>query len=146
MTHPQDDRAALIETIRLASMHALSFEHDAAIADALLAAGWTRGGEAAALREAEAILRDWEGQARERDVRDPVRGQILHEAAVIRAALTRSPAPETRGGEAAALEADEAAQEEALCSCGAGHGSLEGHMSWCDYDAAPARPSAPETQ
>lgn len=27
----------------------------------------------------------------------------------------------------------EATREERICSCGAGHGSLEGHMDWCDF-------------
>lgn len=36
--------------------------------------------------------------------------------------------------------------EERICSCGAGHGSGEGHMGWCDftdYQALPPRPAEP---
>lgn len=40
------------------------------------------------------------------------------------------------------LREDEAAREEAVCSCGAGHGSLEGHTDWCDYE--PALAAAPQ--
>ena len=32
----------------------------------------------------------------------------------------------------------EANREERICSCGAGHGSLEGHMDWCDFITAEA--------
>lgn len=46
-----------------------------------------------------------------------------------------------------------AQMEERVCSCGAGHGSLEGHTEWCDwtsYLALPARTPAalasPEVQ
>lgn len=28
-------------------------------------------------------------------------------------------------------------REEAECSCGAGHGSLEGHTGWCDFVSPP---------
>ncbi len=35
----------------------------------------------------EQILQDWEGQARERDARDPTRAQILEDAAILRAAI-----------------------------------------------------------
>ena len=34
-------------------------------------------------------------------------------------------------------------REEAMCSCGAGHGSLEGHMDWCDYVEALAAAPQP---
>lgn len=31
--------------------------------------------------------------------------------------------------------------EESQCTCGAGHGSLEGHMAWCEWlDAQPKAP------
>ena len=32
----------------------------------------------------------------------------------------------------------EATREERICSCGAGHGSLEGHMDWCAFVTAEA--------
>ena len=41
---------------------------------------------------------------------------------LVRAALAAAPAPQ-----------DEARREEVECTCGAGHGSLEGHTGWCDY-------------
>lgn len=28
---------------------------------------------------------------------------------------------------------DAASIEEAMCTCGAGHGSLEGHAHWCEW-------------
>lgn len=28
---------------------------------------------------------------------------------------------------------EKAKREERECTCGAGHGSLEGHMAWCDW-------------
>ena len=39
------------------------------------------------------ILEDWEDQAMERDHRDPMRAQILSEAAILRAAVIASAAP-----------------------------------------------------
>lgn len=34
------------------------------------------------------------------------------------------------------------ALEDEMCTCGAGHGSLEGHLDWCDYrDRSDSGPS-----
>lgn len=52
------------------------------------------------------------------------RAEHQKQAGAIRAVLASQPA-------------DEAAREEAVCSCGAGHGSLEGHLSWCGFLAEP---------
>lgn len=41
----------------------------------------------------------------------------------------------------------EADREERICSCGAGHGSLEGHTDWCDFiTAEPVNSLSPEEQ
>lgn len=40
----------------------------------------------------------------------------------------------------------EADHEERTCTCGAGHGSLEGHMEWCDFITEQAKGITTEEQ
>lgn len=59
--------------------------------------------------------------------------------AIGKEARTPWPSPEAKAVSAALRasrpEDDTAAQEEIVCTCGAWHGSLEGHTDWCDYAA-----------
>lgn len=40
----------------------------------------------------------------------------------------------------------EADREERICTCGAGHGSLEGHMDWCEFVIEKSHSLTPEEQ
>lgn len=82
---PADERAAMIEVVEEHVFNALGETSAEDIADALLAAGWTRGGDAAGLREAD----DLEGHMKR--ARDREAAAYLARGA----ALARPSAPET---------------------------------------------------
>ena len=67
--------------------------------------------------------------------------------AIGKEALTPWPSPEAKAVAADLVIPqqgdDVAAQEELACTCGAGHGSLEGHTDWCDCVARTARGDTP---
>lgn len=64
---------------------------------------------------------------------------VEQHVAAIRAAL--SAAPTTI--EPSSTSETHAQAEDRICSCGAGHGSLEGHLDWCDWISYLALPTAP---
>ncbi|WP_296223028.1 hypothetical protein [uncultured Sphingomonas sp.] len=97
---PADERAAMIEVIVQADDaydRVQGGSWAGAIADALLAAGWTRGGDAAGLREVlEAILND----AHETEDGNPYWREVGADALDrARAALARPSAPEAADGD-----------------------------------------------
>ena len=59
--------------------------------------------------------------------------------AEIRAALSATPTTI----EPSSTSETHAQAEDRICSCGAGHGSLEGHLDWCDWISYLALPTAP---
>lgn len=72
---------------------------------------------------------------------DPYAGHI---ATILNAALSGALIP--RPAEPHSRPETLAQIEERICSCGAGHGSGEGHTGWCDftdYQALPPRPAEP---